>query len=203
MHLLLMCGRFIHRRILADQSIFDMIIKNPWTITIGLVVAIALMAGSYYQGWSMRGDREAAKQLELERQAAIALEKERERGNQLSLELEEEKRNIKTVTVEVIKEVPKVTKVYVEVPGEAEKPIPPAIITWGAVGVFDRALRPDLPATASVFAHPPGGTDLARAPVDIQDILETHTINASKYAECRAQLNALIDWFEGQKKGPQ
>lgn len=174
---------------------------NPYSIIAGLLVSIGLAAGGYAAGWSQRGDHEAAIALKAKIAADVELEKERKRGDALATDLEIEKRNIKTVTVEVIKEIPKVTTVYVEVPGEAPKIIPPAIVTFGAVRLYNIALRPDLPKAASEFAYPPGATDITRAKVDTPDILAVHAINASKYAECRSQLNKLIDWHEG--KSPQ
>lgn len=172
--------------------------KNYWTILGAIAIAISLLAGSYYQGWRARGDREAAKQLQAQLKAAAELEKERARGDRLAYDLELEKQNIKTVTVEVIKEVPKVTKVYVEAESDEHKPIPPAVITWGAVRLFDRALQASDFASSSLNADASSGSDLARSPADIADILEVHSINAWQYAECRAQLNALIDWHHGK-----
>lgn len=179
---------------------------NPYSIIAGLIVSIGLAVGGYAAGWSQRGDHEAAIALKAKIAADAELDKERERGDALVVDLEAEKRNIKTVTVEVIKEIPKVTTVYVEVPGETPKIIPPAVITFGAVRLFNTALRPDLPASASEFAYPTGATDITRAKVDTPDILAVHAINAGKYAECRAQLNKLIDWHEGknqEEKSPQ
>lgn len=174
---------------------------NPWSIIAGLVVSIGLAVGGYAAGWSQRGDHEAGIALKAKIAADAKLEEERKRGDALAIDLEGEKRNIKTVTVEVIKEIPKVTTVYVEVPGETPKIIPPAVVTFGTVRLFNVALRPDLPKTASEFAYPPGTTDITRARVDVPDILSVHAVNAAKYAECRAQLNKLIDWHEG--KSPQ
>lgn len=203
MPLLAVLGGIFLRRAVVHSLGGWRLMKKLWPVAAGFIVAVSILSITYYLGWHARGSREAAKLLEAERQAAAMLEEERKRGDELARQLEEEKQNIKTVTVEVIKEVPKVTKVYVEKPGDAEKPIPPAVITWGAIGVYDRALRPDLPATSRIFTRPSGGSDLARSPADVSDILEVHTINAAQYAECRAQLNALIDWHEGRKKGQQ
>jgi len=167
----------------------------PWLILAGVLLVAALTGGAYYAGWDMRGDREAAKQLKAQQELQAEIDAQRERSNKLAAELELEKRNIKTVTVEVIKEVPKVTKVYVEKPGEPPKAIPPAVYTNGFVRLWNRALRPDLPASAGESAGAPGGADLAQAPIDSPDILNNHAGNAEQYAECRAQLNALIsDW---------
>lgn len=170
----------------------------PWLILAGVLLVAALVGGAFYKGWDMRGDREAAKQLEAKKKLQDEIDRQRARSEQLASDLEDEKRNIKTVTVEVIKEVPKVTTVYVEKPGEAPKPIPDAVYTWGFVGLYDRALRPDLPATAGEFAHSSSGSSIARAPVGSADILGNHVVNASQYAECRAQLNALIDDWESR-----
>lgn len=184
---------------------------NPYAIIGAIAMAIALAGGGYYQGWEMRGDHEAAIALKLERKvaadkleaarvAAATLAAEVKRADELEAKLAIEKGTIHEVVVEVIKEVPKVTTVYVEVPGEKPKAIPPAVIVWGAVSLYNRALRPDLPASSSEFAHPPGATDLTRAPVDTPDILNVHAINAGKYAECRASLNKLIDFELGKAK---
>lgn len=176
----------------------------PWLILAAMLAVLGLAGGSYYAGWSMRGDREAANQLKAARAAAVKLEEERKRGDGLALELEQEKQNIKTVTVEVVKEVPKYTTVYVEKPGEDPKPIPPAVITWGAVGLWNDALAGGVPDAPGKPARPAGATDLSRAPVDTSDLLSNEAINAGKYAECRATLNKLIDWHEGKKaQSPQ
>ena len=111
---------------------------------------------------------------------------------------------MKTVAVEVIKEVPKYTRVYVEKPGEDPKPIPAAVITWGAVGLWNDALAGGLSDAPGKPARPAGAPELSRAPVDIPDLLNNEAINAGKYAECRATLNKLIDWYEGKKaQSPQ
>lgn len=176
---------------------------NPYAIIGAILMAIALAGGGYYEGWEKRGDHEAAIALKVERAAAKLLAAEHERAEGLVAKLLVEKGTIHEVIVEVIKEVPKYTTVYVEVPGEKPKAIPPAVIVWGAVGLYNRALRPDLPASASEFANPAGATDLTRAPVDTPDILNVHTINAGKYAECRSQLNKLIDFELGRGKQAQ
>ena len=174
---------------------------NPYAIIGAILVAIALAGGGYYQGWEKRGDHEAAIALKAERAAAVKLAAEVKRADDLAGKLAVEKGTIHEVIVEVVKEIPKVTTVYVEVPGEIAKPIPPAVITFGAVRLFDRALRPDLPASAREFAYPAGATDATRSPADTPDVLNVHTVNAGRYAECRAQLNKLID-FELGRAGP-
>lgn len=172
---------------------------NPYSIIFGLVFSAALAAGGFYQGWSMRGDHEAAAQLKAKIEWDKQLAEQKKVGDALVVALEDEKRNIKTVTIEVIKEIPKYTKSYIEVPGETPKTIPPAIITFGSLGLYNRSLRPDLPITASEFAYPPGATDITKAPVDVPDILTVHAENGAKYAECRTQLNKLIDWHASNK----
>lgn len=171
---------------------------NPYAILGALLLAIASAWGGYSQGWDKRGDHEATIALEVAREAAVKLAAETKRADGLAGQLAVEKGTIHEVIVEVVKEVPKFTKIYVEVPGETPKAIPPAVVVWGAVGLYNRALRPDLPSSAGEFAYPPGATDLTRAPVDTPDILNVHAVNAGKYAECRAQLNKLIDFELGR-----
>lgn len=175
---------------------------NPYSIIAALVASIALAAGGYYAGWQQRGDHEAAITLTAKLAHDKLLSDERKRADVLATELELEKQNIKTVTIEVIKEIPKYTNVYIErgqnVTIEPPKPIPPAIVTFGTVRLFNRSLRPDLPASASEFAYPAGVTDITRADIDTKDILAVHAVNAGKYAECRSQLNKLIDFELGK-----
>lgn len=175
---------------------------NPWAILGGLLLVIAAAGGGYYEGWEKRGDHEATVALKVERAAAAALAKETARADGLAGQLAVEQGIIHERIVEVVKEIPKVTTVYVEVPGETPKAIPPAVIVWGAVRLYNSALRPDLRAGAIELAHPAGATDLTRAPVDTPDILSVHAENAGKYAECRAQLNKLIDFEIGRQAPP-
>lgn len=175
---------------------------NPYIIIAILVALLGTGAGGYGFGWKSRGDHDDAIALKVKKAADAELDKERERADALAGDLEQEKSNIKTVTVEVVKEIPKVTTVYVEKPNEAPRPIPAAVVVWGAVRLFNTALRPDLPETAVELAYPPGATDITRSPVDVPDILSVHAVNASKYAECRAQLNKLIDFELGKASAP-
>lgn len=176
---------------------------NLKLIIVALVSAIALSAGSYYAGWEMRGDHDAAIALKAKLAAEKLLKIEQVKVDKISTELELEKRNIKTVTIEVIKEIPKYTTVYIEKAGDEPKPIPPAIYTLGTLRMYNRALRPDLPISASEFAYPAGGTDITKAEIDTKDILEVHAENAGKYAECRSQLNKLIDYEIARKSKTQ
>lgn len=171
----------------------------PWVILAAVLLLGSLLGWSFYEGWSMRGDREAANQLEAVRAWQAKLDAERVRGDKLAGELELEKRNIKTRIVEVVKEIPKVTTVYVEKPGEAPKTIPPAVYTTGYVRLWNNALT-GLPVATSEPVGSTGGSDLARSNIDSPDLLTNHAINASKYAECRAELNKLIDWHQGKQE---
>lgn len=171
------------------------------TIIAAVVAVLAMLGASYYAGWHQRGVKDLADQVAEKEEHEAFLKAERDRGDKLAADLELEKRNIKTVTVEVIKKIPEVTTIYVERGSNEVKPIPPAIYTFGFVRLYNSALRPELPKTASEFAYPSGTTDITRAEVATRDVLAVHAINAGKYAECRAQLNKLIDWHEG--KSPQ
>lgn len=163
------------------------------------LVLAALVAAAGYGGWEFRGDHEAAKQVKAAQAWQKLMDAEVARGNKLAADLETEKQNIKTVTVEVIRRVPEVTTVYVEVPGETPKAIPDAVFTRGFVGLWNDALAADLSGAAGKPADPPAETyALVRARINQADVLTNHTINAGRYAECRAQLNKLIDWHEGR-----
>lgn len=173
---------------------------TAWAILCVVVALVVSFGAGYHNGWSKRGDREAALRLEERERLDAAVVEERRRANAIAADLEAEKRNIKTITIEVIKEVPRVTKVYVEKPGEAPKPIPDAVYTHGFVRLWDKALGSGVPRAAGEFDSAAGESDIARADVTSADILENHAINAEKYASCRAQLNSLIDFVEGRTK---
>lgn len=172
----------------------------PWMILGCVVLFGALMGGAYYEGWTMRGDREAAKELQAQQAMQKQIDDQRARGDQLAADLEKEKQNIKTVTIEVVKEVPKVVTKYVEKKGEAPKAIPPAIYTNGFVGLWNDSLSARMPVSASGPDGAAGGSDIVRARIDSADILTNHAVNASQYAECRAQLNKLIDFEQARQK---
>lgn len=172
----------------------------PWMILGAVVLLAALTGGAFYQGWSMRGDREAAKELKVQQQMQAEIEAQRAIGDKLAADLEAEKRNIKTVTVEVVKQVPKVVTKYVEKKGEAPKDIPPAVYTNGFVGLWNDSLAARVPKPTGGADDPAGGSDLVRAPFDSADILTNHAVNAGQYAECRAQLNKLIDFEMARQK---
>lgn len=157
------------------------------------------MGAGFYAGWTKRGEREAVAQSALKDEHIKQLQAEKERGDKLSADLEAEKRNIKTVTIDVIKEVPKVTKVYVEKNGDAPKPIPDTVFTAGFVRVWDSALLPTgVSAAAGGLAGDAGESDFARAAIGQDDVLNNAVVNFSRYAECRAQLSKLIQWHRSR-----
>lgn len=168
---------------------------NPYAIVAALLMAIALAGGGYYEGWSKRGDHEAAIALKAKELADAAEKAERDRADGLAADLEKEKQNIKTVTVEVIKEVPKVTTVYKESPDAPIQAIPDPIYTIGFMRLWNGAYGPiGMPATSGQPAGKATETDdLVRAKISTADILANHVENAGKHADCYAQLNKLID----------
>jgi len=167
---------------------------NPWAIVGGLVLAISLAGGGYYTGWEQRGDREAAKALVVERDAARVLAAETKRADGIAGQLALEKENIKTVTIEVIKQVPMVTTIYTEKVGDEPLPIPPAVYTVGFVRLWDAAYGPNiLRAGTGLAPGAPRAPDILRAKISSADVLDNHIENAGKHAACYAQLNKLID----------
>lgn len=174
-----------------------------------ILAIVAAFGGGNWLGWELRGDHEKAIQSDekdkivAEWQAKVA--KEKKVGDDTLVALEAERRNIKTVTVEVIKQIPKVTTNYVEVQGEPLKIIPPAIFTNGFVRLWNNALfAGQLSYSLSELTDEARGTDQVRAKIDSPDILANATENFAKYADCRAQLNKLIDWHTAMNaKTPQ
>ncbi len=173
---------------------------NPYAIIGGLLLVIAAAGGGYYQGWEKRGDHEATIALEVERAAAKLLAAETKRADGLAGELALEKQNIKTVTIEMIKEVPAVTTIYKESPDAPVQVIPDAVYTFGFMRVWNGAYGTMLmPASAGRPADPSGEADLVRAKIGSADVLSNHVENAGKHADCYAQLNKLINFELGRQ----
>ena len=174
----------------------------PWAI-LGVVLAIgAAGAGGYYKGDTTRGKLDAAEYAKAQLAADTAwqgkIDAADARGNVLALNLETEKRRDKTVIVTQIQRVPVVTKSYAEKFGETLKAIPPAVFTVGFVGVWNNALDPSvehaLPVPAGVTPGSASDPNTTRASIDTPDVLANEVVNGGNYADCRSQLNALIDW---------
>lgn len=176
----------------------------PWVI-LAVVLAIGgAGAFGYYKGDSTRGKLDAATYAAAQKKADDAWQKKLDAatdvGNKLAATLAVVKEKIQTVTVTQIQRVPVVTKSYEEQFGETLKAIPAAVYTAGFVGVWNNALDPSvehaLPVPAGVAAGSAGDPNVARAAIDTPDVLSNEVVNGGKYADCRAQLNKLIDWHE-------
>jgi hypothetical protein len=175
----------------------------PYGLLAALIAAIGLAGGGYYEGWSLRGDRDSAQYLLAQKKADDAwqgkVDAANARGDKLASALEGEKANVKTVTLTVVKEIPKVTTVYKERPDGPSIPLA-NVFTWGFVRLWDDASDPtvkhDVSAAAGVPASAAAEADLVRSSVSTADVLGNHAENAGQYADCRNQLNALIDWHD-------
>ncbi|HEX7906743.1 MAG TPA: hypothetical protein VF534_01440 [Paraburkholderia sp.] len=176
----------------------------PWVI-LAVVLAIGgAGAFGYYKGDSTRGKLDAATYAAAQKKADDAWQKKLDAahqvGDKLASDLEVAKANVKTVTLTVVQEVPKVTTIYKEKAGAPSIAIPDAIYTWGFVRLYNDALDPtvkhDVSAAAGVPAGAAAEADLVRSSIGTADILDNHAENAGQYADCRNQLNALIDWHE-------
>lgn len=178
----------------------------PWVALVFLLAVGGVGIFGYHKGAQLQALTDQAKyqkaQQEAETKWQAMLDAANAKGNQLAADLEKEKANIKTVTVTVVKEVPKVTTVYKDSLNAPTQTIPDPIVTWGFVRLWNDALEPSVQHDVSHAAGLPASAadiaDLIRSPAKLDDILTNQAVNASQYAECREQLNRLID-FETQK----
>lgn len=69
------------------------------------LVAGAMLAGSFWQGWEMRGDREAAKQAKVVAKHQAMLDEARITANEISAELHAAVSSIQIVNKTIVKEV--------------------------------------------------------------------------------------------------
>ena len=141
-------------------------------------------------------------QADREREWNKYLAAERVRGDELAAKLDREKGEIRVEIREVVKLIPQVTTVYRDRPGDALKPIPPAIYTRGYVGLWNDALGASERRAAAATGGAAGATeatDPTRAEIDSSDLAANHAANAEICRDTRAQLNALIDWHEKQQ----
>ncbi|SAK98553.1 hypothetical protein AWB80_07550 [Caballeronia pedi] len=186
----------------------------PWAI-LAVVLAIGgAGALGYYKGDAARGARDELAYAQAQKKADDAwqskLDAATDIGSKLSATLAHAQQQVQTVTVTQIQRVPVVTKSYAEQFGETLQAIPPAVYTVGFVGVWNNALDPSVehavPVPAGVAAGSAGDPNVARAGIDSADVLSNAIVNGGKYAACRNELNALIDWHEQnptEQKSPQ
>jgi hypothetical protein len=180
---------------------------------VAFLVLLAALAWCYHDGSVTRGKSDAATYAAAQKKADDAwqakLNAAQGKGAQLAAELAKEQANVKTVTVTLVKEIPKVTTIYKEKPGAPTQALPSAIYTWGFVRVWDDASDPtvkhDVSKSAGVAPGAAAEADLVRSSVDTAGVLANHIGNAGQYADCRSQLNALIDWHvqNPTEKSPQ
>lgn len=174
----------------------------PWALLAAVIAIGAAGSFGFYKGDRMRAAEDSAQYAAAQRKADAVwqgkVDAANARGDKIAADLEVEKANVKTVTLTVVKEIPKVTTVYKEKAGAPSIAIPDAVFTWGFVRLWNDALDPsvkhDVSKSAGVTADTAGDADLVRSPVATADVLANEAQNAGQYADCRNQLNALIDW---------
>lgn len=137
--------------------------------------------------------------------AADHLRAEVDRGNQLAASLGAKQAELRETTDRLNGEIARVTTNYRRALDAALEPLPPAVFTFGFVRLWNEANHSaastaGLPAAAigsSGTAPAPSGTgpfDQLATGLSQSDVLSNHIRNAERAAQCRAQLNALIDW---------
>jgi hypothetical protein len=182
-----------------------------WLFGLGIITAIVggIFLGGYHKGYDVREASDAKLQQQADTAWQTKLDAANANGAELAAKLATASANVRTVTQTVIKEVPKVTTVYKEKPGAPVQAIPVAVITWGFVRLWNDASDPTVkhavPASVAGSSETAADADLVKSGVTVGDILDNHAANAGQYADCRNQLNALIDFEEKNPttKSPQ
>jgi len=155
------------------------IFTSPWVI-LGILLALGTSCTSGYVGGrshaNAKWEAKHAKQLEVQVKALAAKDKE---NRELARKYQEAQAETKVVYRTIVKEIKNET-------------VGRLCFNDGAVRLWDDALSGAVSeAPARVAEKASGASDT--------EVLENAVTNFQQYQECRAQLNALIDWHEQQQ----
>ena len=165
-------------------------------------------AVAFYAGWTVRDWKADAAASKVETQIAKKEQARSEGASQAVAKADAEDRQ---VVVRYVTRVRYIRDDAAQLKGEirdAEKQadaagLPRAGLSGEWVRLYNAALHPgggaDSPAGGT--AGSPGGAGAAEPRADEWDVLSVHSENASRWAECRAQLNSLIDSVGGSQTG--
>lgn len=166
-----------------------------------LAAVLALATAVFFSGWNYRASiadadiahlklaHEQAMQ-EADDAARADVEKAEANGRAVATDLAEKLKRQRGASTVIHKEISRE-----EVAAVAAGSVRYMPFRW--VRLYDDALRSGDPSNAA--AEPAGSSgwagvaDAEYSPVSEWDALRTHAVNASRWAACRAQLNALID----------
>lgn len=177
-----------------------------WRVIAAAVAAVFV----FVMGWTVRGwiadaamsetllsfEKERVERIEAANRAIAAAE---QHGRDVTVKYESTKRDLLNVSQKLKTEV-------LHAHNQAIKSaVPVCNLAPEWVRIYDDALRPtsDSSASAGVASDPSAGAgnpetgNGASPPVSEWDVLWVHTENASRWAACRSQLNALIDFETG------
>ena len=178
---------------------------NRRLIGAALAVVVLFLAGWTVRGWKADSDIAALVQAHTEERAArqaaasAAVAKAESDGRDAAVKYEAKIRDISTTSQRLRSEL-RNAETAARNSGTAV-----CLLTPEWVRLYDAALRPGgdpgtpsgEPAGSSQGA---GASDPGAAPTSEWDVAWVHAENASRWAECRAQLNALIDFSLGDGK---
>lgn len=158
---------------------FPAFLLNPWVVLGAMFIVLSSCTTGYVAGRKHQDNKwkaEQAKQLEAQIREKAAYE-ELARGLVKRVQEKEAKAN----------------EYYRKWRGEVGKVTSGGVCLGGdAVSLWDSALagEANVPAASAGAAQTAPATDTA--------VLNNFIDNAAQYADCRRQLNALIDWHEGK-----
>lgn len=174
---------------------------------VGAVVAAVIL---FFAGWTVRGWKAGADMAEvvqahqMERDARIkatndALAAADAAGRAIAVQYETRIRDISTASQKLKSEL-RNAETKARAAGALSCPLSPE---W--VRLYNDALRPGGGASApsgepADSSQGAAATGAGAAPASEWDVAWVHAENAARWAECRAQLNALIDFEVGDRE---
>lgn len=186
------------------------VVKDNWRLIVAVILAVVI----FVCGWSIRGwlaaadmaqtllafEQERVERIEAANKAIAAAEKQ---GRDITVKYEATKRDLTNVSQKLKTEV-----LYAH--NQAiQSNVPVCTLSPEWVRIYDEPLRPsgDSGAPTGESASAPTGAanpavgDRPALAVSEWDVLWVHTENATRWAACRAQLNALIDFSVNDGSG--
>jgi len=179
------------------------------------VALVLLWAAAYNNGYQKASLIAEAKFNAYRLEIAQAQAQAARVADAASAKLLAQQADIAKLTDELQKRVNHVSTVYVKRPGAAPEPLPARPFTRGWVHDYNAALGVRMPGTHDATGAPAPKTgglrapasagadrapELARSAVSQADVLATHHANARICRDAVAQLNAILDLYEGSKR---
>ena len=160
------------------------LIPTQYQLAAKIVMLLVTLAVVFSAGWTVRGWKAADDENEILSQQMEAMQAYERISREFVIAFNEKRTTVRTVYRTITKEVENVTTGRL-------------CFDPSAVRLWNRALD-GVSADPSGVTETSSGADTSGA--SDKEVLGNAIANFEQYEDCRAQLNAIIDWSEGKRQ---